>query len=132
MEYTLTVGDPRFDSVWKRYVAAWREKGTKITRHARADQIRSYLTAAFVVEHWHGGVRNGPGRTKGWTCDRFDPVARLCLAHDERPPICSDYPYYGRAIGSLVEFDSPRCSFWADAPKDKRPAEWVPVKVRHL
>jgi len=31
-----------------------------------------------------------------FTCDWFDPETRLCKHHNERPPVCRDYPLYGR------------------------------------
>lgn len=42
----------------------------------------------------------GPASSSGhvaWSCDRYDPASRLCTAHDERPPICRGWPWYGDA-----------------------------------
>lgn len=74
--------------------------------------------AEFILEHWHGGVANGPGRTKRWACDAFDPVSRLCTAHEDRPPVCSGFPWYGRDPYDLNL--SPRCSFREDIPVELR------------
>ena len=49
------------------------------------------------------------------------------MAHDERPPLCSDYPWYGREPGTGEKGLPLRCSFWADYPAERRPAEWVSV-----
>jgi Fe-S-cluster containining protein len=54
-------------------------------------------------------------------CDAFDPVRRLCGAHADRPPVCRDFPWYGRAPGDpgrgeVAASLSPRCSFNADVP----------------
>jgi Fe-S-cluster containining protein len=45
----------------------------------------------FAAEHWHrtGATQDG---MHAYQCDRFDPVSRLCTAHDDRPPICRVYP----------------------------------------
>jgi Fe-S-cluster containining protein len=62
-----------------------------------------------------------------YTCLKFDPQTRLCTAHDERPPVCSNYPWYGR---DPKPYGIPaRCSFWVDVPAEQRP-EWVAVELR--
>jgi hypothetical protein len=43
----------------------------------------------------------------GACCD-----TRTCTAHDDRPPICSGYPWYGLLAGS--RWLDPPCSFHAD------------------
>jgi Fe-S-cluster containining protein len=45
----------------------------------------------FATEHWHPTGERA-AELHGYSCDRFDPVSRLCTAHDERPPICRTYP----------------------------------------
>lgn len=55
-------------------------------------------------------------------CDAFDPVRRLCGAHADRPPVCRDFPWYGRAVddvegrAEVADGLSPRCSFNQDVP----------------
>lgn len=55
-------------------------------------------------------------------CDMFDKEKRLCGAHESRPPICRNFPWYGRAEDDVegrapvAESLSPRCSFNADVP----------------
>ncbi|MGN6243251.1 MAG: YkgJ family cysteine cluster protein [Motilibacteraceae bacterium] len=80
----------------------------------------------FVRDHWHylgdhrsaeDGARNGvpaddPAVSPVYSCDAFDPVSRLCTAHDARPSVCDGYPWYGRPPAANVL--SPRCSFTAD------------------
>ena len=67
----------------------------------------------FVQHHWSLLWQSGQGR--GYECDMFDKVSRLCTAHDSRPPICQGYPWYGKKPDrELVKDMSPRCSFNAD------------------
>jgi Fe-S-cluster containining protein len=55
-------------------------------------------------------------------CDAFNRETRSCDAHADRPPICRDYPWYGRPPADVegravvAEGLSPRCSFNADVP----------------
>lgn len=90
----------------------------------------SAATARFVLEHWHRS--GGGGEKTRWSCDRFDPATRLCMAHDDRPPVCSGYPWYdglhNPATVPLVHMPV-RCSFWADVPPERRPPSWVPVEI---
>lgn len=73
-------------------------------------------STAFVREHWHVIRSKDTDAGPRWEsrCDRFDPKTRLCTAHDERPPICSGFPWYGGQRG-LMPMD-PGCSFNADVP----------------
>lgn len=68
----------------------------------------------FVKDNWVSHYEDKPedGHEK-WTCLKFDSVARLCTAHDDRPPVCSGYPWYGKepAKGAWLP---PACSFQAD------------------
>lgn len=74
-------------------------------------------SAPFIREHWQ--VRESGvdpwGKTQ-WlsVCDQFDPATRLYTAHDERPPICSGYPWYGKARDKNPL--DPGCTFNADVP----------------
>jgi len=52
-------------------------------------------------------------------CDQFDPKTRECLAHDDRPDLCSGFPWYGRDPGSpgrtqIAQVLPPQCSYTAD------------------
>lgn len=84
---------------------------------------------------WMGNltVVAGPYRhedgTMRWrySCPLFDPVARVCTDHANRPPICSRYPWYDREPDTYKSLP-PRCSFIADTPDVKM----LPiVEVRH-
>ena len=114
--------------MWKANWGERHEDGTrKWGEKDRATAVRNYEDATFILQHWHD---LGDGDS---LCDRFDPETRLCMAHDERPPICQDFPYYGentaqKVIDSLGEGDL-RCSFWADVPKEQWPKGVRPLKV---
>lgn len=50
-----------------------------------------------------------------YECRRFDYVSRRCTAYDDRPPVCRNFPWYGREArpaGVLEGLD--RCGYWAD------------------
>lgn len=77
-----------------------------------------------------------------YECDAFDPVARVCTAHDTRPQICSGFPWYTEPPYSQAPDWKPqadtlyswrRCSFWADVPRetwpdDVQPATYIPLE----
>lgn len=118
-------GNPREGAIWNQWLLEWGDGN-----HAkRSEYIDSYDNAAFITKHWHGGVRSSAGRTKNWQCDKFNQATRLCEAHEDRPPVCSDYPWYG---GKPKPLDIAHCSFWADLPSENRPPEWVAVKIGKL
>jgi Fe-S-cluster containining protein len=52
-------------------------------------------------------------------CDQFNPDTRQCEAHDDRPRVCSEFPWYGRSphdpdSRGIADSLSPRCSYHAD------------------
>lgn len=83
-------------------------------------------TLSFTTEHWS---KIGPASDPDWnlwSCDAFDPVERLCTAHEDRPPVCSNYPWYGRApVKGPVT--NPRCSYLLDLAPADRPAGARPL-----
>lgn len=52
----------------------------------------------FAAAHWRATGQRTPDGLYAYTCDRFDPLTRLCTAHDERPPICRRYPVLGNVL----------------------------------
>lgn len=83
----------------------------------------------FMLAHWttvHTLVREderGATLLVGYQarCDAFNPVTRLCEARETRPPVCRNFPWYGRKPGDpdrepIAASLSPRCSFNADVP----------------
>jgi hypothetical protein len=111
--------DPRIDYVWTNLYV----KGpSKWKNDRRLEAIRNYLDARWIIDHWHD---LGDGDA---LCDAFDPQTRTCLAYDERPPVCSDYPWYRKSPGN-DQIASLRCSFWADVPKEEWP-KGVRIQLR--
>lgn len=77
---------------------------------------------AFILAHWHEISRYDGGAR--YRCDRFDADTRQCTAHEDRPPVCRDFPFYDRpgdvrALG--FPGDEPACSYWLDVPAADRP-----------
>lgn len=86
----------------------------------------SAAESAYLNAGWFSAlVRRPDGR---FDCPSFDREARRCLIHATRPPVCRDYPWYGKepAAGAL---DSSRCSYWEDIAPDQRPRDWQPVEI---
>jgi hypothetical protein len=107
--------DPADDAGWKAWLAigwdeAWRDDA--IARCAPGSTMR--LNADFLAEHWK------PVSDETCACDMYDRDARLCMAQESKPPVCSDYPWYGREPHDGVNFPL-QCSYLADLPRDQRP-----------
>lgn len=111
------VPDPGTDEGWPHWLAGG------YTEDQRAAAIRRYAPgsitrqdADFLAAHWK------PIDDKTCACDAYDREARLCTAQDSKPPVCRDYPWYGRDPGSEDGKGMPlHCSYLADMPPDKRP-----------
>ena len=107
------VPDPSTDEGW----AYWLEHGhADRERTARAfDPAGDYrANADFIAAHWH------PAGERNVACDAYDPETRLCTARESRPPVCRDYPWYGREPDSGKGMPL-QCSYLADLPAEKRP-----------
>lgn len=91
-------------------------------------------SSPFILQHWRrisrkeAHLRNPafgvePRGRYYYECDMFDPATNKCTAHDAKPQVCRDFPWYGDSpvekFYRVVPF--PRCSFWADIPTAKRP-----------
>lgn len=74
----------------------------------------SIESARFALNVWKF-EREGREGGSIFSCPRFDAEARLCTAHDERPPVCSGFPWYGDDPNpeDLTKLP-PRCTFNAD------------------
>jgi Fe-S-cluster containining protein len=70
--------------------------------------------AKFILTYWDAEVYD-EGEVR-FTCQRFDPMTRLCTAHDERPPVCREFPWYGHApmVEALYPWVAKTCSYVAD------------------
>ncbi len=86
-----------------------RETGDTALTPVRRDHLAN---ARFILAHWHRS--SGGGSATRYACDAFDPSTRLCTAHQDRPPICAGYPWYGALPGVRTATLPPPCSFNAD------------------
>lgn len=113
------IPDPATDEGW----AYWQESKPDWGDEQREDAIRKYdpdgrqrADADFLAAHWK--VQDN-GR---YSCDAFDPVTRLCTAHESRPPVCEDYPWYGEEPSAeRGTYMGRECSYLADLPPSERP-----------
>ncbi len=83
----------------------------------------------FIAQHWRTESVEDDGETAHVRCDQFSSEHRTCRAHSSRPPVCRDYPWYGREPGQdNTEFAYvPQCSYLLDLPPGKRPAGSRPL-----
>lgn len=77
--------------------------------------------AEFILANWTPIPEDAALPMPRFQCAAFDTVTRTCTAYARRPPICSGYPWYGGEPLTYSPWLSPRCSFWADVPLDRRP-----------
>jgi Putative zinc- or iron-chelating domain len=111
------VPDPGTEDGW----AYWREHGHKdgdrqlaIANYDPAGRKRA--DADFIAAHW---AETCDGH---WTCDAYDPEHGTCTAHENRPPLCRDYPWYGdQPSAERAGYMYRQCSYLADLPPDQRP-----------
>ncbi len=68
---------------------------------------------AFAAAHWSFTGATDDVAGYAYSCDRFDPVTRLCTAHEQRPPVCRGYPWYDAAPTPLRQLPA-RCAFRED------------------
>jgi Fe-S-cluster containining protein len=108
--------DPRTDEGWE----AWRAVGNLdadrewiCERYPPDSDYRA--DADFIAAHWR------PLGDHEYRCDRFDPVHRKCMAYGDRPPVCRNYPWYGREPSGSNTDPPPQCSYLADLPAGERP-----------
>jgi Fe-S-cluster containining protein len=86
----------------------------------------------FAEQHW---TEIGPGADGGtlYRCDYFDPQSRTCTAHDQRPDICRNFPWYGAEPNAWAASQvHPRCSYLLDLPAADRPPgarPLIPIEV---
>ena len=112
------VPGPEDDAGW----AYWLEHGWE---QEHRDEAIAWFSAAgvdqrvnadFIAAHWK------PLGDGGCACDMYDREARLCMAQDSKPPVCSRYPWYGRGPDADDGAHMPlQCSYLADLPREKRP-----------
>lgn len=105
------------------------------TKTAVTQAQRGSEDEVFIRKHWRrisrreAALRRGVTATHGpyYVCLKFDRTTRLCTAHDERPPACRNYPWYGNEprIPAIAAYK--RCSFWHDIPRSDWPDDVIPL-----
>ena len=88
----------------------------------------------FIREHWTRTGETAEG-TPTWSCDRFDATHGLCTAQDDKPPVCSLFPWYPeRSRPEIADRLPLQCSYLGDLPPDQRPdgaRPLIPIEVIH-
>ena len=73
-------------------------------------------SAPFARKHWTV-IEDHPCLPEGIAvavrCDGFNPTTRACTAYENRPPICSGFPWYGKAPDPQRALNL-TCAFIAD------------------
>lgn len=119
------------EEIWIAYSKAGleRELASGELSSKNAESMR------FVLKHWTRIPRNRLSRNNVapggfyYTCDRFDAVERTCTAHEDRPPICQDFPWYGKEPDPVRLTGHRRCSFWHDVPQELWPDNLEPLEA---
>ena len=81
--------------------------------------------AEFIKQHWHPMSRNlayflnpylndtfgDDERYHFYSCDLFDAGTNKCMCHEEKPNVCSGFPFYGGEDVSMARTYSPECGY---------------------
>lgn len=102
--------------VWTRAVAAAR----RFDPADLTDGDRAYwANAVFLASRCRvTGVRD---RQVLLECANWDGAHDRCRAYEIRPPVCRDFPWYGREPGDGNVTLELRCSYLLDVPPEGRP-----------
>lgn len=99
---------------------------------ADADADAYVREAEFITRFWRevGPVPEGeldPAYGPKWRfmCTMFNVEQRTCMAQENKPLVCSEYPWYGKAPRAAIR--SNRCSYWADVPREEWPEGVIPL-----
>lgn len=116
------VPGPGTDEGWAHWLATgWtgERRHVAIARYDPGGRWRQ--DADFIAEHW-------TPQGEHCVCDRYDPDTASCTAHDERPPVCRDYPWYrdGPTQERAARLE-PQCSYLLDVAPTQRPAGARPL-----
>ena len=122
---------------WRDYVAAHPDWQAANPDTREPNWREALENRTFMLAHWHPiskaeADRRVPGITAWkagpwYECDMHDAATNLCTAHDGRPPVCRDYPWYGRAPFAKGIEPLWRCSYWHDVPCEDWPEGTDPL-----
>lgn len=80
-------------------------------------QAHDTPSGRFAAKHWRlRDTQPDDEYQHHITCDQFDPDTRACLAYENRPPICSGFPWYGREPAAEARNLPNVCAFHDDVP----------------
>lgn len=57
-----------------------------------------------------------------YSCKQYDKTTKLCGAHENRPQVCSGFPWYGNSINNQSLLMHKECSYWLDVPVEAWPS----------
>lgn len=69
--------------------------------------------AAWAWEHWSPVAPDGNDGVH-LVCINYDPQSRACLDYDNRPPVCREFPFYGRDPNEKLNTLSRVCGYQAE------------------
>lgn len=110
------------------------ERGGKVG--SRGGRVRGFdmISVRFGALHWTEIERHTheSGDVKATLrCDAYDPGTASCTAYEDRPPVCTNYPWYGREDDESIRKAGPhlerRCSFLLDVPPANRGPDARPL-----
>lgn len=95
------------------------DHGTIVARIAQGKSAGKWSKdAQFILTNMRPTgrvVRQGKRVKQVLECAKFDKETRLCTAHDDRPELCKQYPWYGGEPKQGDTTMKARCSYLADA-----------------
>jgi Fe-S-cluster containining protein len=101
---------------------------------------KQHADCSFVAAHWHRiSQAEAAERLPGmgypgayfYACDMWDSETKLCRAGDGRPPICKDFPWYGRPPGERpLHRAFRRCAYWGDVDPELRPPTIALIQIQ--
>lgn len=103
------------------------------TAGERADDERWCADVDFMAAHWTRIAEGTEDRSPAYRCDQYDEVHMLCRVQEGKPPVCRDYPWYGKEpdVAHISALD-PRCSYLLDVALSLRPEgarPLIPIEV---
>ncbi len=94
-------------------ILLWFDPENIPDKFKNSENPKTIKDVEFISQHWH--LIQGTQYVAN--CDMYDSESKLCTAHDDRPPVCEGYPWYGERP-SLDHRNSkylpPQCSFTTD------------------
>lgn len=76
------------------------------------------------------GGQYDPGYSQFYECRNFDRVTRRCTAYEDRPPVCSGFPHYGKKVLPTNIVIPHWCSFRADIGQPVEPEpDWQAIEL---